>query len=44
MHEATSDTSIVTVYDCTKKIVDQAVRLKPVNIGDMHFEGKPLNV
>ena len=44
-HKATSDTSIFAVYDCTKTIVvDQAVRLKPINISDMHFEGKLLNI
>ena len=44
-YEATSNTSIVIVYDCMKtEVVDQPVRLKPINISDMHFEGKPLNL
>jgi len=37
----TSNTSIVSIYDHTKTIVDnQSVKLKPINISGIHFEGK----
>ena len=36
---------IVTAYDRTKTIADdQSVKLKPVNISHMHFEGKLPNL
>ena len=35
--------TVVTIYDCTKAIDDQSVKLKPISISDILFEGKSPN-